>query len=89
MGWKVRLSDRARRDLKKLDRQVATRVLRFFHERIEGGKDPRGIGAALMGSEMGEFWKYRIGDWRAVCSIQDEGFLVIVLTVKHRSRVYK
>jgi mRNA interferase RelE/StbE len=89
MAWKVRLSDRARKDLKKLDRKVATRVLRFFHERIEGGKDPRIIGAALVGSELGEFWKYRIGDWRAVCSIQDEVVIVLVLTVQQRSQVYK
>ena len=78
MGWKVRLSGRARKDLKKLDRQIATRVLRFFHERIEGGNDPRSIGAALEGSELGELWKYRIGDWRAVCSVQDEAVIVLV-----------
>ena len=89
MGWKVRISDRARKDLKKLDRKVATRVLRFFHERIEGENDPRSIGAALKGSELGEFWKYRIGDWRAVCSIQDDVVVVLVLTVQHRSQVYK
>lgn len=89
MAWKVRLSDRARKDLKKLDRQVATRILRFFHERIEGGKDPRSIGAALVGSELGEFWKYRIGDWRAICSIQDDVVIVLVLTVQNRNQVYK
>lgn len=89
MGWKVRLSDRARKDLRKLDRQVAMRVLRFFHERIEGGNDPRGIGAALEGSELGKFWRYRIGDWRAVCRIEDEAVTVLVLTVRHRSQVYK
>ena len=89
MGWKVRLSDRALKDLKKLDRQVATRVLRFFHERIEGGNDPRSVGAALEGSKFGEFWKYRIGDWRAVCSIQDETILVLVLKIRYRSQIYK
>ncbi len=89
MAWEVRLSERARKDLKKLDRQVATRVLRFFHERVEGENDPRSIGAALEGSELGEFWRYRIGDWRAVCRIEDEAVTVLVLTVQHRSQVYK
>jgi mRNA interferase RelE/StbE len=89
MGWKVRLSDRARKDLKKLDRQVATRVVRFFHEKIEGGTDPRSIGAPLTGSKLGEFWKYRIEDWRAVCSIQDDIVMVFVLAVRHRNQVYR
>jgi mRNA interferase RelE/StbE len=89
MAWEVRLSDRARKDLKKLDRQVATRVLRFFYERIKGENDPRSIGTALEGSELGEFWRYRIGDWRAVCRIEDETVTVLVLTVEHRSQVYK
>ena len=89
MAWKVRLSDHARKDLKKLDRKVATRILRFFHERIEGGKDPRSIGAALVGSELGEFWKYRIGDWRAICSIQDDVVVVLVLMIQNRNQVYK
>ena len=89
MGWKVRLSNHALKDLRKLDRKAVTRVLRFFHERIEGGDDPRKIGAALKGSELGEFWKYRIGDWRAVCSIEDDTIVVLVLAVQHRSQVYK
>ena len=89
MAWEVRLSDRARKDLKKLDRQVATRVLGFFHERIKGENDPRSIGTALEGSKLGEFWRYRIGDWRAVCRIEDEAVTVLVLTVQHRSEVYK
>jgi len=89
MAWEVRLSDRARKDLKKLDRQVATRVLRFFHERIEGENDPRGLGTALGGSKLGEFWRYRIGDWRAICRIEDQAVTVLVLAVQHRSQVYK
>ena len=89
MGWKVRLNDRAKKDLNKLDQQVATRILKFFHDRIEGENDPRSIGAALEGSELGEFWKYRIGDWRAICSIEDETVIVFVLTVQHRNQVYK
>jgi mRNA interferase RelE/StbE len=89
MGWKVRLNERAKKDLKKLDHQVATRILKFFHDRIDGGNDPRSIGTALEGSELGEFWKYRIGDWRAICSIEDEMVVVFVLTIQHRSQVYK
>jgi mRNA interferase RelE/StbE len=83
------LTDRARKDLKKLDPQVATRVLKFFHERIEGGMDPRAIGQALEGSVLGDFWKYRIGDWRAICSIQDRVVVVLVLAIQHRREIYR
>jgi mRNA interferase RelE/StbE len=89
MAWKVRLTERAHKDLEKIDKQVAKRILSFFHDRIEGSDDPRSMGAALTGSELGEFWKYRIGDWRAICSIQDETVVVYVLTVQHRSEAYK
>ena len=89
MAWKVRLSERARKDLRRLDKPVAKRVLTFLHDRIEGIADPRRIGKALTGSERGEFWRYRVGDWRAVCSIHDGTSIVFVLTVQHRGAAYR
>jgi mRNA interferase RelE/StbE len=86
MTWKVRLTERAHKDLGKLEPQGARGILAFFHDRIEGDGDPRSLGAALRGSELGEFWNYRIGDWRAICSIEDESVIVFVLTVQHRSK---
>lgn len=52
--------------------------------------DPRSIGQALQGFKFGEFWKYRVGDWRIICKIEDERVTVLVLRIGHRSKaVYK
>lgn len=89
MAWTVELSQGARKDIKRLDPQVARRIVKFLKERIATEEDPRRVGEALEGSRLGEFWKYRAGDWRMICHIQDEKVLVLVLRVRHRSTVYK
>lgn len=89
MAWTVELSQGALKDLKGLDPPVARRILKFLKERIATEEDPRRVGEALEGSRLGELWKYRAGDWRMICHIQDEKVLVLVLRVGHRSTVYK
>lgn len=89
MAWTVELSQGARKDIKRLDPQVARRIVKFLKERIATEEDPRRVGEALEGSRLGELWKYRAGDWRMICHIQDEKVLVLVLRVRHRSTVYK
>ncbi len=73
----------------KLDRQVARRLLSFLEDRVSKLEDPRSIGEALTGSTLGEFWKYRVGDWRLICSIQDDRVVVYVLRIGNRRDVYK
>ncbi len=89
MAWKVEFSDGAQKDLKQLDPQIARRVIKFVKEGLALDEDPRRIGEALEGTRLGEFWKYRSGDWRMVCQIQDELILILVLKVGHRSDVYR
>jgi mRNA interferase RelE/StbE len=88
MAWKVELSEAADRQLDKLDRQVARRILKFLHERVAQLDDPRSIGEALHGPELGEYWKYRVGDYRLICAIEDERVVVLVLRLGHRKQVY-
>jgi mRNA interferase RelE/StbE len=89
MGWKVELSAGADRELSKLDAQHSRRILKFFHERVARLDDPRSIGEALHGSRLGEFWKYRVGDYRLICKIEDDRLLVLVLRVGHRKEIYR
>lgn len=86
--WKVELDREAKRDLDKLDPQVTRRIERFLYERVAPLDNPRSIGEALQGSKLGEFWKYRVGDWRIICEIQDAKLVVIALRVGHRREVY-
>jgi mRNA interferase RelE/StbE len=87
--WKVEIDREAKRDLDKLDPQVTRRIERFLYERVATLDDPRSIGEALRGSKLGEFWRYRVGDWRIICEIQDAKLVVLALRVGHRREVYK
>ncbi|ODU49007.1 MAG: addiction module toxin RelE, partial [Thiobacillus sp. SCN 63-374] len=58
-------------------------------ERLASLDDPRSIGQALRGSELGEFWKYRVGDWRLVCQIKDAKILITVVRLGNRREVYR
>lgn len=89
MAWTVELSESADQELGKLDAQHRKRILKFLHERVAKLNDPRGIGKALHGSRLGEFWKYRVGDYRLICKIEDGGLTVLVLRVGHRKEIYR
>lgn len=89
MAWKVELDRAAVRDLDKLDRQAARRILAFLHGRLAALDDPRGIGEALKGSRLGEFWRYRVGDYRVIARIEDDALQVLVVRVGSRGKVYR
>jgi mRNA interferase RelE/StbE len=89
MAWKIELSQEADRQLDKLDPQVARRILKFLHQRVSQLDNPRSIGEALRGAKLGEFWKYRVGDYRLICSIEDKLVLILVLRIGHRRQVYE
>ncbi len=89
MAWKVELALQADRDLSKLDPKQARRILKFLFERVAKLDDPRSIGQALHGSRLGEFWKYRVGDYRLISKIEDDRLLVLVLRIGHRREIYR
>ncbi len=83
------MSPGAERDIDKLDRQLARRILKFIFERLANLEDPRRAGHPLMGQRFGEFWRYRVGDYRILCKIDDERLVVVVIKVGHRREVYR
>lgn len=87
MAWRIEFLRSAERDLNRLDRPVRKRVLSFLHGRLAPMRDPRTIGAALRGSDMGELWRYRVGDWRIVTRIEDDAVRVLVVRIDHRRNV--
>jgi len=89
MAWKVEFSVEADRELDKLDGQQTKRILKFLRERIAKLEDPRSLGRPLQGSRLGEFWRYRVGDYRLICKIEDDRLLVLVLRVGHRKEIYR
>ncbi len=89
MAWKVELDEAVQRDLRKLDPQVARRILTYLHERIASLVSPRELGEALQGSRLGHLWRYRVGDWRIVAEIRDHALCILVVRVDHRNKVYR
>lgn len=89
MAWQIEFSETAYKQLTKLDKPIAKRITSFMRQRIAVLDDPRSIGEALKGSELGEFWKYRVGEWRIICLLQDNRLLVTVLRLGHRREVYR
>ena len=89
MAWRVELSESADQELGKLDAHHRKRILTFLHERVATLDDPRSIGQALRGSRLGEFWRYRAGDYRLICKIEDGRLIVLVLRVGHRKEIYR
>ena len=88
MAWKIDFDPAALKELAKLDKPVERRIVKFLRERVAKLGDPRQIGARLQGILSG-LWKYRVGDYRLICSIEDDRLVVLVLRVGHRREVYK
>ena len=89
MTWRIEFAPAADRELDKLDRPVAKRIVKFLYERIAPLDDPRSIGKPLKGSQLGEFWRYRVGDYRVIVRIENTVLLVLVLRIGHRKTIYK
>jgi len=89
MAFRIELSADVVKQLKKLDKDTRERLIRFLKDRVQSLEDPRAIGEALRGGTLGELWRYRVGDYRIICRIEDDRVLVLVLRIGHRSDVYK
>lgn len=86
--WRIEYEAKALRQLKKLDAQQATRIVETLRDNLEKYEEPRAFGEAMAGDWTG-FWRYRIGDYRAICKIEDDVVTVFVIEVGHRSDIYR
>ncbi|WP_113239936.1 type II toxin-antitoxin system RelE family toxin [Escherichia coli] len=87
MVWTINYSDRALKSLRKMDKQNARRIVDFRSLRIAVAADPRQSGKPLKGG-LGEFWRYRVGDYRVLCEIRDDELVILAATIGHRREVY-
>ena len=89
LAFEVEFDPDALKDLKKLDRPIQERLVVFLRQRVAQLENPREIGEALTGAKLGNYWKYRVGDWRIICDIQDKRIVVRVLRIGNRREVYR
>lgn len=85
--WRVEFHSDAARDLRKLGHEAQRLVLTYLRKRIATAQNPRRFGRALTRDLKG-LWRYRVGDYRIVAAIEDDRFVVLVVTVGHRREVY-
>ena len=88
MGWQVRFTENAVKELKKLDRQTVRVIKNWIVKNLVDTDDPRRHGKALTGNLKG-VWRYRIGDYRLFADIQDNVVTVFIFEIAHRSEIYR
>ena len=86
--WKVEFDARAAKELRKLDRQHQHRIVRFLRERIATAEDPRRLGKPLSGQSI-PLWRYRVGAFRLICTIEDDVLTVLVVRIGDRREIYR
>lgn len=88
MAWKVEITRTAQRQIEKLGRTAQVSILKFLRERVAATDNPRRFGKPLRG-EKRSLWRYRVGDFRLICDIQDGRITVLVLEVGSRKDIYR
>jgi mRNA interferase RelE/StbE len=88
LAWTIEYSDAARKQLSKLDRQIARCILDYMDARIANDGNPRSDGRQLKGP-LGRLWRYRIGDYRVISEIEDDRLRILVVRIAHRRDVYR
>lgn len=88
MAWRIEFVPAAAKELKKLGKAEAGRILATLEKRIAVLEDPRALGSALIG-DLGGLWRWRIGDYRVVARIKDERITILVVRIGHRREVYR
>ena len=86
--WRIEIARTAEKQISKISRAAQKSIQRFLRERLTSSDNPRQWGKPLRG-EKKDLWRYRVGDYRLICDIQDDRVVVLVLEVGHRKDVYR
>ena len=86
--WEVIFERKAQKQFNALDFQIKKRIAKFIDERLIPASNPRELGRALVGATFGDHFRFRVGDYRLICDIQDKEIVILVLRIAHRNEVY-
>lgn len=87
MDWKIKFSEFSQKQIKKLDKTIAKKIINYLKERVTTQSDPRTFGKPLLHDKSG-LWRYRVDDYRIICKIEDKELVVLVLRLGHRKNIY-
>lgn len=88
MKYNVVFTEGAKKQLKKLDRHIASLIIGWIERNLQYCENPKMHGKGLTSNRSGQ-WRYRIGDYRLICEIQDENIIILVLEIGHRKSIYE
>lgn len=88
MAWAIEITEGAKKELDKLGHVEAKRIRNFLVTKLAASENPRLLGSALQGARLGSYWRYRVGDYRMICDIQDSRLVVLVVRIGHRREIY-
>ena len=88
MAWAIEITEGAKKEFDQLGHVEAKRILNFLVTKLASSENPRLLGSALQGARLGSYWRYRVGDYRIICDIQDNRLVVVVVRVGHRREIY-
>ena len=88
MSYSVEVTPRFEKEFKKVDGYTRRMIKAWIVRNLSGSTDPRVHGKALTANRKGQ-WRYRIGDYRLICAIEDDRLAILALSIGHRSEVYK
>jgi mRNA interferase RelE/StbE len=87
LAWSVEFTLTAEKQLKKLDKKWQALILDYLEDDIATLENPRSRGKALVGDRKG-LWRYRLGDYRAICKIEDDQMIIVAVALGHRKNIY-
>jgi mRNA interferase RelE/StbE len=88
LAWRIEFVPAAAKEVKKLGKSEAARIITTLEQRIATLDDPRTLGSALTG-DLASLWRWRIGDYRVIARIEDARIAILVVRVAHRREVYR
>ncbi|MDR2577355.1 MAG: type II toxin-antitoxin system RelE/ParE family toxin [Chitinispirillales bacterium] len=86
--YRIEWTKKFEKQLEKLGENAAKQILKYLHHNIDGTDNPRVIGKELKGNRKGQ-WRYRTGNYRIICEIQDEKLIVLALETGNRKNIYR
>lgn len=88
MAWKIKYLESVQKSIRKIDKQDQKRIKKYMESQIAKTENPREFGKPLKGSHS-NLWRYRVGQYRIICTIDDGAVTILVVRIGHRKEVYK
>ena len=85
--WKIEWDSKALKEAKKLDRDARKKIVEYLENRVLASQDPYSLGKPLKGNKAG-IWRYRVGNYRILCKIENQALVILVIAVGHRKDIY-